>query len=71
VTIPWISFSYEVGQTVNVIDGRGISLQTNLGAEAGEAPVYPTIVSKAWDLSGGRQRTILQLSDRRAEQRRA
>jgi hypothetical protein len=71
VTIPWISFSYEVGQTVDVIDGRGISLRTNIGSEAGEAPSYPFIVSKAWDLSGGRQRTVLQLSDRRAEPRRA
>lgn len=71
VTIPWISFAYEVGQRVDVIDGRGVSLRMNIGAEAGEALRYPTIVSKSWDLSGGKQRTVLQLSDRRAEPQRA
>jgi hypothetical protein len=58
-----------VGDRIARINGRDISFQTNIGAGQGESPVYPMVVGLTWDFTGGRQATILQLTDRRAETR--
>ena len=70
VTIPSLITAFRVGDRVGRINGRDISLQTNLGTGSGESPVYPVIVSLTWDFTGQRQATVLELSDRRAEMAR-
>jgi hypothetical protein len=67
VTIPWISAAYDVGDRIDLIDGIDVSLQTNNGVDAGEAPYYPQVVAKRWEFAGNRQTTTLLLSDHRAE----
>ena len=67
VTIPSLITAFRVGDRVGRINGRDISLQTNLGAGSGEAPVYPVIVALCWDFTGQAQATILELADRRPE----
>jgi len=67
VTIPSLITAFRVGDRVGRINGREISLQTNIGTGCGESPVYPVIVSLTWDFTGQRQATILELADRRAE----
>jgi hypothetical protein len=66
VTIPRITTAYEVGDKIDEIDGRGVSLRSNVGDGAGESGVYPTVVALSWDFDG-KQTTTLELSDRRAE----
>lgn len=68
VTIPWISEAYQIGDQISEISGRGLSLQTNAGAEQGEAPRYPYVIGVDWGFANG-QSTTLHLSDRRAEPR--
>ncbi len=65
VTIPRFTLAYRVGDKLEKIDGRDLSLRTNIGGNQGEAPVYPTIVGIDWEFEGG-QRTVLHLSDERA-----
>jgi hypothetical protein len=67
VTIPSLITAFRVGDRVGRINGRDISLQTNLGTGSGESPVYPVIVSLTWDFTGQRQSTVLELADRRLE----
>jgi hypothetical protein len=67
VTIPFITTYYRIGDRIAGIAGRDASLQTNVGASAGEAPTYPWVVGIAWSFDGDRQSTTLQLSDRRSE----
>ncbi len=67
LVIPFITTYYQVGDRIQGIDGRNASLQTNVGVDQGEAPSYPCVVGVSWTLEGGRQQTVLQLSDRRAE----
>jgi hypothetical protein len=67
VTIPFASRAYAVGDRVRKVAGREAELATNAGAGGGETPQYPTVVALDWDFSGGRQQTVLQLADRRAE----
>ncbi len=64
VTIPRFTFAYAIGDKVCAIQGRNLSLQTNAGAPATEAPVYPAVVGVSWEFDG-KQRTTLQLSDQR------
>jgi hypothetical protein len=71
LTIPYITVYYEVGDRISEVDGRDASLQTNVGASAGEAPTYPVVVGISWTFEPDRQSTTLQLSDRRAEVRNA
>jgi hypothetical protein len=66
VTIPRLSTAYAVGDRIDAVAGRGVSLRSNAAAEQGESPVYPSVVGITWDLDG-RQTTTLSLSDRRAE----
>jgi hypothetical protein len=67
VTIPWLSFGYQVGDRIDRVAGRDVSLRVNAGAEQKEAPSYPFIVALTWDFMGEKQATILQLTDRRTE----
>ena len=67
VTVPGISVAYSVGDRVSLISGRGINLQTNIGANQGEAHVFPWIVGISWSFEGDRQSTTLVLSDRRTD----
>jgi hypothetical protein len=67
VTIPYITTYYEVGDRIEQVAGRGVSLTTNIGQDQGETPTYPWVVGVSWSFEGDRQSTTLQLSDRRAE----
>jgi hypothetical protein len=70
MTIPFLTDYYALGDRLNMIQGRNANLQTNVGAEQGEAPSYPWIVARSFVFEP-RQETVLQLSDRRAEVRNA
>jgi hypothetical protein len=67
VTIPYITTYYEVGDRIERVAGRDVSLTTNIGQDQGETPTYPWVVGVWWSFEGDRQSTTLQLSDRRAE----
>ena len=66
VTIPRLSTAYEIGDKIKGIVGRNINLQCNAANESGESPIYPAVVGVTWHLDG-RQETILDLSDERAQ----
>jgi hypothetical protein len=67
VTIPFITDYYQIADRVQIIQGRGASLQINVGVDQGETATYPWVTALAWDFQGDRQQTVLQLSDHRAE----
>jgi hypothetical protein len=69
VTIPFITTYYDIGDRVQLVRGRDVSLQTNIGVDQGEAPCYPWVVGLSWMFENSRQQTTLHLSDRRAEPR--
>jgi len=69
ITIPSLITSYRVGDRVARINGRDVGLQTNLGADQGESPVYPTISALTWEFSADRQATVVELADAGAEGR--
>ena len=69
VTIPYLVEYLSVGDRIDEIDGRDVSLLVNAGAEQGEAASYPYVVAVTWDFSGEKQATTVQLSDRRQEPR--
>lgn len=71
VHIPWFSQAYSVSDRVNIMAGREVSFQVNAGSEQGEAPSYPFVSAITWDFRGDSQKTILMLSDRRMEPRKA
>ncbi len=64
--IPYITFAYSVGDRIDSILGRNVSLQNNIGKANKEAASYSYIVGVNWSF-GDEQRTTLQLSDRRME----
>jgi hypothetical protein len=67
VTIPFLTDYYQIGDRIKIVQGRGASLQINVGADQGESPTYPWVTAFSWVLEHDRQETTLQLSDRRAE----
>jgi hypothetical protein len=67
LTIPFITDYYQIADRINIVQGRGASLQVNIGIDQGETATYPWVTAFAWDFQGDRQQTMLQLSDRRAE----
>jgi len=69
ITIPFWTAYYEVGDRVQIVQGRNVTLQTNVGVDQGEAPCYPWVVGVSWNFDGDRQQTKLQLSDHRGEVR--
>jgi hypothetical protein len=66
VTIPRLTTAYLIGDKITAINGRGVSLRSNLGANTSESPVYPSVVGLTLDFEDAQQ-TILTLSDVRAE----
>jgi hypothetical protein len=66
VTIPSLITAFRVGDRIGRINGRDLSLRTNIGGGQGEAPIYPLVVSLTWDFSGDRQATILEFADHRS-----
>lgn len=64
--LPGIITTYSVGDRIDQIYGRNVSLQTNVGGNQSEASVYPWIVGVSWSMDG-EQYTTLQLSDRRSD----
>jgi hypothetical protein len=71
IHIPWFSRVYNVSDRVNIMAGREVSFQVNAGGEQGEASSYPFVSAITWDFRGNSQKTILMLSDRRMEPRKA
>lgn len=69
MTIPQLIGYLSVGDRVDEIDGRDVSLIVNAGAEQGEALSFPFVVAVTWDFRGEKQSTTVQLSDRRQEPR--
>ena len=67
VTIPFITDYYQIGDRIQIVQGRNATLQINVGIDQGETPTYPWVTAFAWDLQGDKRHTILQFSDRRAE----
>jgi hypothetical protein len=65
--LPFVTNYYQIGDRVNIIQGRDANMQINVGSDQGEAPSYPWITAFSWDFQGDKQQTILQFSDRRAE----
>jgi hypothetical protein len=59
-----ITHALNIGDRVYKINGRDIDLQQNIGSLS-EGPVFPVVVSRTLVNEGG-PKTILQLSDRRA-----
>lgn len=66
VTIPLVSHAFGVGDFIDTIDGKGLSLASNAGGPAGESDRYAVVVG--FDVTcQDPQTTTLKLSDRRAE----
>lgn len=65
VVIPRFTDGYRIGDRIRRVRGREIDLRTNVGVDE-ESPEYATVVGIDWTFAG-RNATILQLSDRRAE----
>jgi hypothetical protein len=68
-TIPFLTDYYCIGDRIKIINGRDAILQVNVGVDQGEIPTYPWVVAYSWILEQDGQKTVLQLSDRRAEPR--
>jgi hypothetical protein len=68
LTIPFLTTYYELGDRISSIQGRGCSLQTNIGVSQSEAPSYGWVVGRTLQCDP-RQATVLQLSDLRAQVR--
>ena len=66
VTIPSLITSYRVGDRVARINGRDVAMQTNVGSDQGESPVYPVISAISWEFTADRQATVVELADGRA-----
>jgi hypothetical protein len=64
--IPYITMAYEVGDRIDEIQGRDISLTQNVLFTPDEEAVYPSVVGITWSFSDG-QSTQLELSDVRPE----
>lgn len=68
IQIPRFTMSYDIGDRISGIYGRGLSFRTDNGG-AGFAPVLPMVGSRRWILEG-QQRTVLQLSDSGMDRKR-
>ena len=68
VTIPRFTAAYQVGDKIQAIRGRDLSLQTNAGTPSTESPVFPAVVGISWTFDG-KQATTLHLSDQRGSAR--
>jgi hypothetical protein len=66
VTVPRFTTAYQIGDKIQSIVGRDLSLRTNAGAPLEDGQVFPTVVALSWDFNG-KQQTELQLSDHRGQ----
>lgn len=66
VTVPRFTTAYRIGDKIQAIVGRNLSLRTNAGAPLEEGQVFPSVVALSWDFNG-KQQTELQLSDHRGQ----
>ncbi|MDE2101003.1 MAG: hypothetical protein KGL39_27400 [Patescibacteria group bacterium] len=66
--IPHIDTGFPIGEVIRSVKGRDLSLQINAGTEQGAGKRYPTIVGVTYEFTG-RQATIIQVSDHRADPR--
>jgi hypothetical protein len=66
VTIPRLTDSYIIGDRIRSVVGRGANMQTNLGGNGREAPVYPRVIGITYSFSRG-QHTSLNLTDARGD----
>lgn len=67
MTLPYVSLAYTIGDRLDLIRGRNVSLRTNVGSGQGEAPTYPWIEQISFSFGENAQQTVLQLADRRPE----
>lgn len=66
VTIPRLTTAYKIGDKIDIIHGREVSLRSNAAGETGETAIYPSVVAITYDLDG-RQSVTLELHDQRGE----
>jgi hypothetical protein len=66
VTIPRLTTAYRVGDKIDIIHGREVSLRSNAASETGETAIYPSVVAVSFELDG-HQSVSLELSDARGE----
>lgn len=66
VFIPRFSTAYGIGDKLDTIKGRDLSLQQSAAVEQGETAIYPAVVAISYNFDG-EQSTTLELSDRRSE----
>jgi hypothetical protein len=59
-SLPWVDFTYCVGDRVTGLDGRGIGFS----AKPGEDPSYPKVAQVIYDFGG--QQTVLHLMPARS-----
>lgn len=64
-TVPSFSLAYAVGDRILGVEGRTVSFRQNHRVK-GEAGIYPAVVSVRWEFDG-RQETVVNLNDRRAD----
>lgn len=60
-----------VGDKIDQVQGRGISLASTLAASQGESAFLPSIVGRDHDFGDSHQRTNIHMSDRRVEPQHA
>ena len=65
IELPFATAYYGIGDRLQAVAGRNVSLQTNIGIDQGEMADYPVIVALSWIFELDRQATLLQLADRR------
>jgi hypothetical protein len=65
INLPFLTTYYGIGDRVQAVVGRNVSLQTNVGVDQGEIADYPSIVGLSWTLEADHQFTVLQLADYR------
>ncbi len=63
--VPRLTLAYRIGDRIQSIQGRGLSLRTNAGAPSEEGQVFPAVVGLTWGFEH-QQHTTLLLSDQRA-----
>lgn len=68
IMIPRLDNTYYLGDLITTVEGRDLSLQTNVGNENGQGPRYPRIAGIEWLLED-KQATVLYCTDERGEGR--
>ncbi len=66
-SLPRFTDAYEIGDKLDRVVGRGISLRTNAATEQGESETYPVVVALRYSFEAESEETQLTLNDHRAE----